>query len=197
MKRIDKDLLDMEKVRADLLYDLTGNWILHLITPLAIAFLVGLIHLACATEYAGDIPEVVLHRVIPLLWLLPTGYLTGYGVSILCKWLRGTKATLSITEDTLCKINAITTYKGWDRPHHSPSVYYPRYYWVLQFSEHGKYTMRAHATWNEKYRINSNDIYRRFEPGDTFYLLLRGQGQKGKKPKILLAYPCKYFEWKD
>ena len=191
-KTINKDELTREKIRMDLLYDWKGDWILHLLIPPTLAFFVGMAHLACATAYAEYIPEVVLHRVIPLLWLFPAGYLAGYVLWILYRWLRGAKMRLYVAEDTLCKAKAFTRFRGRGSTHNdSPYKAYPRYYWKLYFSGHGKHTARPHATWNKAYRKDIGKIYRSFEPGDPFYLLLNRRG------KILLAYPCKYFTWKE
>ena len=192
MKTVDKDLLDMEKVRADLLFNLKGKLAIHLLFPPILAVLVGIVHLACATEYANYFPEAVLHRVIPLLWLIPAGYLAGFGAYVLRKWLWIRKTQFSVATDAFCWAKEVMRSRG---SYISPLLKHLE----IHFSEHGVFkTLSTHATWSSKgNRMGCTDLANNSAVGDTFYLILDERVKEGRKPKILLAYPCKYFVWME
>lgn len=193
MKNIDKDFLTMEKCRMDLLFNSRGNWPFHLLMAITLALTAGLLHMTGALGFPG---EEELHRFLPLLWLIPAGYSVGAGIYILRKWLWITKTQFTVAEDVLCRGEAIMMrprgrgryFREWTLSH-----------WEFQFAEHGLYkTTMSHATWSKKgNRMNCNALGRSSEPGDKFYLILDPPAKEGQEPKILLAYPCKYFEWKD
>lgn len=187
MKYIDKDFLDMEKVRADLRFHKKGDWPFHVMMSVTLVFIVGPLHLGGALGF----PEKTwLVRLLPLLWLIPAGYLVGLCVYILREWSWIAKTQFTVAEDTFCGAEAIMRQPyGKYRHLRGPVLHH----WELHFSGHGIYkTTMAHATWSKKgNRMNCTALVKSADAGDKFYLILDGQG------KILLSYPCKYFRWQE
>lgn len=189
MKLIEKESLNIEKCRQDLLYDLKGTYPLHLLSFFTTALLAGILYLAGPFAFeSSDVP----HWVFALFWLVPAGYFAGYVTYVLRKWLWLTKAPFSVVEDTFCGAHAILRDRGSFK---SPVLRY----WEIYFSEHGIFrTTMSHATWSRKgNRMNCAALVSSSNTGDRFYLLLDEQSKKDGKPKIVLAYPCKYFQWQD
>lgn len=188
---IDKDLLDIEKCREDLLFNMNGDLPFHLMLSAALAFFAGFMHLGCAL---GLPSKGWTLRLVPLLWLIPVGYFVGYGIYMIRKWRLITKTQFSVAEDTFCGAEAIMRKPyGKYRALREPILHH----WEIHFSEHGMYkTDMTHATWSKKgNRMNCSALVRGSETGDKFYLLLDERVKKGQTPKIVLAYPCKYFVW--
>ena len=193
MKLIDKDLLDMEKVRADLLFNRKGDWPFHVLMTVTLVFIVGPLHLGGALGF----PEKAwLIRLLPLLWLIPAGYLAGLCVYILRERSWIAKAQFTVAEDTFFGAEAIMTLPHGKYRHLREPVLH---HWELHFSEHGIYrTTMAHATWSKKgNRMNCTALVKSVDAGDRFYLILDKQDKGEQKPRIVLAYPCKYFTWVD
>lgn len=195
MKMIDKDLLDMEKCRADLLFNFKGNWPFHLLLTGVLAFFAALLQFV-GTLAALDFSEEWLVNLLPLLWLLPAGYLTVYGVRFCRKqsWIK--KAKLTVAEDTFCGAEDIMRLpKTRYRALHDPILDHVE----IHFAEHGMYkTTMTHGTWSKKgNRMNCSSLTDGSDAGDKYYLILDERVKEGQAPKILLAYPQKYFIWQD
>ena len=190
---IDKDFLNMEKCREDLLFHAKGKWHLPVLTAITLAILVGSYHI-CVIGYPA---EEWLLRLFPFFWLIPVGYLAGFGIRTLRKRLWIAKTKFTVAEDTLLRTEAIMV-----RPHGRyrslrPDLVFD--HWEIHFSEHGtfKATM-THATWSKKGNcMNCTSLVKSAEPGDKYYLILDERVKEGQPPKIVLAYPCKYFEGRE
>lgn len=187
MKMIDKESLNMEKCRQDLLYGLKGEWFPNLVFFLSVTMMTGFLYLIGGLAFASS---DILRRIIALLWLIPAGYFIGYVTYAVRKWLWITKTPFSVVEDTLCGTEAIMRDRGACKP---PILRH----WEIHFSGHGVYkTTLSHATWSRKgNRMNCSALANSSDTGDKFYLLLDERSKKGEKPKIILSYPCKYFQW--
>lgn len=195
MKMIDKDLLDMEKCRADLWHGQKGNYPFYLLLLPILAFFVGVTHLACATEYAGRFSEFT-RRLLPLLWLIPAAYAAGLGIYVLRKWLWIKKTPFLVVEDTFCGAEPIMYQPAGKNHAFSEPVLH---HWELHFSGHGIFkTTLTHAIWSKKGNcMNCTSLVHNSHTGDSFYLILDERVKKGQAPKIVLAYPCKYFVWME
>lgn len=195
MKNVEKEPVNLEKCRMELLGKLKEDLFTLLCFALAIALPLGVTSILFAIALRPGTAATVLGWFTAVLWLLPIAILIG-AVVFGCKtwsWIK--KATFSVAEDTLSNAHEIATeIKNHRRgafadPHFT-------YHWEFYFSEHGMYkTTQKIAPWSKSYCMTSKDLYRSSSPGDKFYLLLDEQNEKGEKPGIILVYPCKFFQW--
>lgn len=193
MKMIDKDLLDMEKVRADLLFNFKGDWPFHLLVTAVLAFFAAFFRFAGALA-ATDFSEEWLLNLLPLLWLVPAGYLVWYGARFYRRrsWIMKTQFTVAV--DAFCGSEDVmrlprTRYRALQEPILD--------HVEIHFAEHGVYkTTMTHGTWSKKGNsMNCASLTDGSDAGDKFYLILDGRDKEGRPPRILLAYPCKFFAW--
>lgn len=71
-------------------------------------------------------------------------------------------------------------------------MYAHDHYYILQFSEHGKYIVpQENYTWHNDWKMSCRGVYNTSVKDDEFYLVLSNKG------KILYAYNKKFFELEE
>ena len=192
---IDKDLLDMEKCRADLLFNYQTDWPFHLLMTGVLAFFAIFAYFVGILA-ALDFSEEWLLNLLPLLWLIPAGYLTWHGARFYRKrsWIM--KTQFAVAEDVFCGAEDIMRLPRTRHPTMQDLVL-DRV--EIHFAEHGVYkATMTHGTWSKKGNcMNCASLTDGSDAGDKFYLILDERVKEEQKPRIVLAYPCKYFTWVD
>lgn len=202
MEKIEKEILNMEKCRAELLFRLKHTLSEYLFDFISSASVVGMISFYLAIGIAADPSATNLRWVIAALWLIPTPYFVGPAIYGIRKWIRITKTSFAVVEDTLCGTDTVTSSSSggfhipWKRGATGKTLYYR---WKFRFAGHGTYTTSVtHFTWkHSSFRMGPEVLKNVSQTGDKFYLILDERVKEGQAPKILLAYPCKFFQWED
>lgn len=200
MEKIEKEILTMEKCRAELLFRLKHVLSSYLFDFISSALVVGVISFYLAIGIAMDPSAANLRWVIAALWLIPAPYFVGPAIYGIWKWIRIAKTPFTVVEDTLSGTDTVTSSSAggfhipWKRSAAGKTLYYR---WEFRFAGHGTYTTSVtHFTWkHSSFRMGPEVLKNVSQTGDKFYLVLDERVKEGQAPKILLVYPQKYFIW--
>lgn len=168
-----KEVLTDEHIRRDLLERVkfgTG-YLIVLAMIIVLVFVFAVL----------PIKRFVLLLIYAICFVLAIIVLWAFAVPILNYWYCRSKIRVTVDKKVGEKI--ITHTGRYKVRNHTCNLYFKRY---------GKYELPLVSyRWSEMHSINQLSLMQISYEQDEFYVVL------GKKDRILMAYPCKYFQYCD